>query len=227
MEPVCFDDTCVGLDSMTVAMLVLWHPPTRSRLVLEFKVILTHFVALDEFYVRFTDEELVYERMLTELREDYKGKLEYTERQLWLKGDGVAVWQDRQWQRAVVCSPPTNATAAQTSSLDVFLIDVGKTVTISKDQVLPLHNFYHRPPFAVCCSVGHFDICRGRRSDLVEECDKMAASFLRAGVNALEAEIIGKIWDDKEKLQVRLLYRENQGVYVPDYFAEEKIIQLR
>lgn len=31
-------------------------------------MILTHFVALDEFYVRFTDEELVYERMLTELR---------------------------------------------------------------------------------------------------------------------------------------------------------------
>ncbi|KAK6060592.1 tudor domain protein, partial [Cooperia oncophora] len=152
---------------------------------------LTHFVALDEFYVRFESEENRYLDMLAELRDDYKGELEFAAPQLWMKGDGVAVWLDRQWQRGVVCSPITNNVVA---TLDVFLIDVGKTVTISKDQVLPLHSYYDdKPPFAVCCTVGSFDIYQGRRPDLVEECNKMADAFMNAKPGALLAEIKDKV----------------------------------
>ncbi|KAK5970692.1 Tudor domain-containing protein [Trichostrongylus colubriformis] len=190
-----------------------------------FQVKLTHFVALDEFYVRFESEEEQYQDMLAQLRDDYKGELEFARPQLWLKGDGAAVWFERQWQRGVVCTSIMNDAV---STLDVFLIDVGKTVTISKEQVLPLHSYYHKPPFAVCCTIGCFDIFHGRRPDLVEECKRMAEAFTTAPSESLSAEIEDKIWDDKEKLKVRLCFRKpTKRVFVPDYFVNEKIIDLR
>ncbi|KAK6018780.1 hypothetical protein OSTOST_15611 [Ostertagia ostertagi] len=143
-----------------------------------------------------------------------------------MKGDGAAVWLDREWQRGIVCTPTMSD---KVTTLDVFLIDVGKTVNISKDQVLPLHSYYNnKPPFAVCCSIGCFDIFHGRRPDLVDECYKMAVALLKAKPETLLAEIKDKIWDNKEKLKVRLCYRQSKpAIFIPDYLVEDKIIDLR
>ncbi|XGW23607.1 hypothetical protein V3C99_005660 [Haemonchus contortus] len=196
-----------------------------SEVPYEESVRVTHFVALDEFYVRFESEEDRYKDMLAQLRDDYTGELESARPQLWMKGDGVAVWLDRQWQRGVVYTPMLNNTS---STIDVFLIDVGKTVAISREQVLPLHGYYHKPPFAVCCSIGSFDIFRGRRPDLLDECNNMADAFMSAKSGSLVAEITDKIWDDKEKLKVRLCYRQaKKDIFVPDYLVVDKIIDLR
>ncbi|RCN24898.1 tudor domain protein, partial [Ancylostoma caninum] len=125
-----------------------------------FQVKLTHFIALDEFYVRSCKEEYRYQDMLAELKEDYKGALEDAVPQLWMKGDGAAVWYERRWQRAVVRSP---ATTSSVTNVELFLIDVGKTITVSSEQVVPLHECYYDSPFAYCCTIGSFEIAPGVR----------------------------------------------------------------
>ncbi|VDL64506.1 unnamed protein product [Nippostrongylus brasiliensis] len=156
--------------------------------------------------------------MLECLRDDYKGELECAKRQVWLKGDAVAVWLERKWQRGVE------------EPLEVFLIDVGRKVLISRDQILPLHADYHVPPFAVCCSIGSFDICRQKRAELVDRWEEMAEVFMSADEGSLLAEINDKVWDEKEKLKVRLCYEnrsKDRPIYVPEYFVHERLIQLR
>ncbi|WKX92265.1 hypothetical protein Q1695_010361 [Nippostrongylus brasiliensis] len=199
----------------------------KSQVPKEEMIKLTHFVGLDEFYVRFVADEAQYERMLECLRDDYKGELECAKRQVWLKGDAVAVWLERKWQRGVVHSATT---LKSEEPLEVFLIDVGKKVLISRDQILPLHADYHVPPFAVCCSIGSFDICRQKRAELVDRWEEMAEVFMSADEGSLLAEINDKVWDEKEKLKVRLCYEnrsKDRPIYVPEYFVHERLIQLR
>ncbi|KHJ83963.1 tudor domain protein, partial [Oesophagostomum dentatum] len=121
-------------------------------------VILTHFVGLDEFYLRSLSKEKEYQTMLNDLRDDYKGALDDAVPQLWMKGDGAAVRYEHRWQRGVVRRVIPNAIE---KSVEVFLVDVGKTVTISSEQMLPLHDRYHTSPYAICCSIGFFDIIPG------------------------------------------------------------------
>ncbi|KJH44598.1 tudor domain protein [Dictyocaulus viviparus] len=155
---------------------------------------LTNFVSLDEFYIRRYYDEESYEMMLQELRYDYSGALEKCEPQLWMKGDGAAVWIDRKWQRGVVYAA---LESHPVYSVSVFLIDEGKMITVSTDRLVPLHHhYYHEAPFAICCSIGQFDV-------------------------------VHKIWDEKEKFRVNLIYCGENKVYVPNYFVEEDLIKLR
>ncbi|EYB82931.1 hypothetical protein Y032_0346g3129 [Ancylostoma ceylanicum] len=190
---------------------------------------LTHFVALDEFYVRSCKEENRYQDMLAKLREDYKGALEDAVPQLWMKGDGAAVWYERRWQRAVVRRP---ATSPSVTSVELFLIDVGKTITVSCEQVVPLHEYYHVAPFAYCCTIGCFDIVPGRRKAFLDECDDMAICFAEAVGDDLEVQIKERFYDETEKLKVRLIYRDRasdrpRDIVIPKYFVDADLVTLR
>ncbi|CAJ0596015.1 unnamed protein product [Cylicocyclus nassatus] len=190
---------------------------------------LTHFIALDEFYLRSCKEEGRYLDMLDQLREAYKGALDDAEPQLWMKGDGAAVRYDRCWQRAVVRSPVSNTSE---KNMEVFLVDVGKTVMVSTEQAVPLHSYFHTSPFALCCTIGSFDISSGRRKEFLDECDLMANCFAEAEEGALEMQSLKLLWDDKEKLMVRMIYRDTSrprpvDVVVPQHYVDLELISVR
>ncbi|KAK6731521.1 hypothetical protein RB195_007773 [Necator americanus] len=194
-------------------------------------VILTHFVALDEFYVRSCRDEKQYQNMLVQLRDDYKGTLEDALPQFWMRGDGAAVRYERRWQRAVVRTPVNDTTSI--TNVEVFLVDVGKTVTVSSEQMVPLHEYYHTSPFALCCTIGYFDIIAGHRKNLLDQCNTMANCFAKAVDDDLEIESIERFYDETEKLKVRVIYHSEDSdgrrtdVMIPRYFVDEGLITLR
>ncbi|KAJ1350144.1 hypothetical protein KIN20_005866 [Parelaphostrongylus tenuis] len=77
--------------------------PSRER------VRLTHFITLQEFYVRSCYDDSAYRSMLEDLSNDYKGAMEDSNWPMWIKGDGAAVFYDRTWQRCVVSTPVQNS----------------------------------------------------------------------------------------------------------------------
>lgn len=188
------------------------------------KVVLTSFVTLEEFYVRTSRRDSSYKRMLEELRIDYHDALENCKCQTWLKGDGAAVWFNRTWQRCVVSSPVRDSICF----VDVFLIDVGATVTVTKDQLVPLCDDYHRiAPFAICCSIGRFDIFSGKRFELAHMCKQVTERLMHADMLWLDLEILDKIWDTQDKFKVRLTYSGSRQVVIPDCFVQENLITLK
>ncbi|KAJ1350146.1 hypothetical protein KIN20_005869 [Parelaphostrongylus tenuis] len=89
--------------------------------------------------------------------------------------------------------------------VNVFLIDEGKTVSVTNAQLVPLLDRYHEiPPFAICCTVGEYDTYHGKRHDFILECMQIVEYFMGAGMDGLEVEVLDKIHDGKDKLKVRL-----------------------
>ncbi|VDL65602.1 unnamed protein product [Nippostrongylus brasiliensis] len=69
-----------------------------------------------------------------------------------------------------------------------------------------------------------------KRAELVDRWEEMAEVFMSADEGSLLAEINDKVWDEKEKLKVRLCYEnrsKDRPIYVPEYFVHERLIQLR
>ncbi|KAJ1373188.1 hypothetical protein KIN20_035534 [Parelaphostrongylus tenuis] len=163
--------------------------------------------------------------MLEGMSNDYKGAVEDSECQEWLKGDGAAVWYNRTWQRCVVSTP---VQCSDSSFVNVFLIDEGKTVSVTNAQLVPLLDRYHEiPPFAICCTVGEYDTYHGKRHDFILECMRIVEYFMGAGMDGLEVEVLDKIYDGKDKLKVRLTHFGRREVCIPDYLIQEQLIFLQ
>uniref|UniRef100_A0A0K0DRM9 Tudor domain-containing protein n=1 Tax=Angiostrongylus cantonensis TaxID=6313 RepID=A0A0K0DRM9_ANGCA len=213
---------------------------------------LTCFITLEEFYVRSCAKESSYKKMLEDLRIDYKDALEnspcvewlkgdgvavwYSPCVEWLKGDGVAVWYNGMWQRGMVSARVPNGV----DTVEVFLIDVGATVAVDKENLVPLCDIYHQiAPYAVCCTVGPFRIYRGRalefslqyyciyvqkRFAFAEMCKRVTDFLMESNIPGLDVEIHNKIWDERDKWKVKLTYKD---LRLPDCFVQENLITLK